>query len=91
MYELLAELTSLLERTSQFTDRGCARLHDGLQEVVDKYTGTPATYQYRNHPSWDTAWMDLDRSQVGIVLDLGHAVERSLVAGDWEAVTGVPV
>lgn len=47
-------------------------------------------YQYRNHPSWDTTWMDLDASQIAVVLKHDHIVERRQVLSDWESVTEAP-
>lgn len=46
-----------------------------------------SAYQYRNHPRWDTTWLELDESQLATVLKQGHTVERRLTLGDWEAVT----
>ncbi|HEX9089246.1 MAG TPA: hypothetical protein VF867_17280 [Arthrobacter sp.] len=58
-------------------------------ELTLDTAGTPE-YQYRNHPTWDTTWMDLDEAQIAVVLKHGHTVERRLVAGGWEPVTEVP-
>lgn len=62
---------------------------DILMELTILLQGAP-TYQYRHHSSWDTTWMELDESQVAIVLGRGHDVERQLILGAWEAVTEVP-
>ena len=59
---------------------------DILMELAILLSEDPE-YQYRNHPTWDTTWMDLDEAQIAVVLKHGHTVERRLVAGGWEAVT----
>ena len=66
-------------------------VHDLLRdlELTLDTAGTPE-YQYRNHPSWDTTWMDLDEHQIATVLEHGHTVERRLILGDWEPVAEVP-
>jgi hypothetical protein len=53
-------------------------------------TAGPPAYQHRHHPTWDTTWMELDESQVAIVLERGHTVERQLLLDAWETVTEVP-
>lgn len=88
MEEFLADLRKLSAR-HRHTD------NDDLQELLYDLNvlladaPSPA-YQYRNHPEWDTTWMDLDESQIAVVLKHGHAVERRMVLGDWKPVTEVP-
>lgn len=63
---------------------------DILMELTILLHAAAPAHQYRHHPTWDTTWVELDESQVAIVLERGHAVERQLILGDWEAVTEVP-
>ncbi|GAA4033273.1 hypothetical protein GCM10023063_15980 [Arthrobacter methylotrophus] len=88
MANLHADLTKLLARHRASRNQDFTGLLTDIQMAVDD-AGTPE-YQYRNHPSWDTTWMDLDESQIGVVLKQGHSVERRLILGGWEAVTEVP-
>jgi hypothetical protein len=88
MEELLASLRALSARYADSPGDDARELSWELDVLIQE-APSPA-YQYRNHPRWDTTWMDLDESQVGVVLEHGHSVERRLILGDWEAVTEVP-
>ena len=63
---------------------------DILMELTILLHREVPTYQYRHHPRWDTTWLDLDESQIDIVLKRGHTVERRLILNEWENVTQVP-
>jgi hypothetical protein len=89
MANLHAGLKELIERHRHSEN---PEVQDLLRDLGITLDSAPMpVYQYRNHPSWDETWMDLDESQVGIVLKHGHVVERRhAVLGPWEAVTEVP-
>jgi hypothetical protein len=89
MEEFLTGLRKLAARHRRSSNDEVRELLLDLSIILDD-APAPA-YQYRNHPAWDTTWTDLDEAQIPVVLKHGHAVERRLVAGDWEAVTEVPV
>ena len=86
MANLHADLRTLIERHLPSKNQ---EAQDILMELAILLGDTP-TYQYRNHPSWDTTWMDLDEHQIATVLEHGHTVERRLILGDWEPVAEVP-
>lgn len=88
MEELLAGLRKLAARHRVSSNDDVQELLLDLNVLLDDVSAPE--YQYRNHPAWDTTWMDLDEEQVAVVLKHGHAVERRLIAGGWEAVTEVP-
>lgn len=88
MANLHADLTELLAR---HRDSEVPEVQDLLRDLdLILVSASAPAYQYRNHPKWDDTWMDLDESQLGLVLKMGHAVERRALAGDWEAVTELP-
>lgn len=88
MDELLASLRQLVKQYPDSPDGSYPDLLWDLNVLIDS---APApVYQYRNHPKWDTTWMDLDESQVPVVLQHGHQVERRQVTGVWEPVTEAP-
>lgn len=69
MDELLADLRKLAARHRSSSNEG---LQDFLLDLGFILDDAPvAAYQYRNHPAWDTTWMDLDEAQVAVVLKLG--------------------
>lgn len=88
MEQLLADLRKLAARHRGSLNQDCQDLRLDLNIILDD-ASTPA-YQYRNRPSWDTTWLDLEESQIVVVLTMGHIVERRLVLGDWETVVEVP-
>mgnify|MGYP003430177356 FL=1 len=88
MEELLAELRKLAARHRCTSNEEVQDLLLDLGIILDN-APAPA-FQYRNHPAWDTTWMDLDEAQVDVVLKHGHTVERRLVSGDWASVTEAP-
>ncbi|WP_227471680.1 hypothetical protein [Paenarthrobacter sp. YJN-5] len=63
---------------------------DALLAEVKQLAGhPPATgYEYRHNLGWDRTWMELDESQVDIVLERGHPVQRRRIMGGWEDYTG---
>lgn len=83
MANLHADLTSIINSHLPSKNQ---EAQDILMELTILLHATAPTYQYRHHPAWDTTWVELDESQVAIVLERGHAVERQHVLGDWEAV-----
>lgn len=85
---LHAELTDVITRYLPSKNQEPQDILMELAVLLHK-TGTPE-YQYRNHPAWDTTWMDLDEAQIAVVLKHDHTVERRLILGDWEAVTEAP-
>ena len=87
MEELLADLRKLAARHRRTSNEEVQDLLLDLGIILDD--APVPEYQYRNHPRWDTTWMDLDESQLEIVLKHGHTVERRLISGDWEPVTEV--
>jgi hypothetical protein len=84
MASLHTDLRGLLSRHRHSETPEVQDLLRELDLILD-LTPAPA-YQYRNHPKWDTTWMDLDESQIDTVLKMGHTVERRLLLGDWEPV-----
>ena len=88
MEELLADLRKLTARHRASSNEDVQELLVDLSIILDN-APAPA-FQYRNHPTWDTTWMDLDEAQVDVVLQHGHTVERRLVSGDWASVTEAP-
>jgi hypothetical protein len=63
-----------------------------LAEVKDLANRPPAIgFEYRHHPAWDDTWLELDESQVAIVLERGHPVQRRRIMGGWESYIGGPV
>jgi hypothetical protein len=89
MANLQADLQRIIRRHRASSNEDVQEILLDLSVALDDAAGT-AEYQYRNHPTWDTTWMDLDPVQVAVVLKHGHTVERRLIAGDWEAVTEAP-
>lgn len=88
MEELLASLRAL---SARFSDSPSDEAREMSWEIDALIKSAPAPpYQYRHHPGWDTTWMDLDESQLEIVLKRGHTVERQALLGAWEPVTEVP-
>lgn len=87
MEELLADLTSLLDRLSSSPHPRYALLHQGVTDAITKHSGPPAQYQYRHRMPWDPTWMDLEPSNIPAVLAQSHTVQRRRIAGDWETVT----
>lgn len=85
MEELLADLRKLAARHRTSSNDDVQELLLDLNVLLD--SAPAAVFQYRNHPTWDTTWMDLDPSQLDVVLKHGHTVERRLIAGGWEIVT----
>jgi hypothetical protein len=85
---LLADLSELIGR---HRDSETPEVQDLVRDLDLILSSAPApAYQYRNHPKWDDTWMDLDESQLEIVLKMGHTVERQALLGAWETVTEVP-
>lgn len=86
MNNLSAALSTLAARHEASPDKDFSVL---LAEVKQLAGDPPATgYQYRHHPGWDDTWMELDGSQVELVLERGHAVERRRIMGGWEPYKG---
>lgn len=88
MANLHADLSRIIQRHRASSNEDVQEILLDLNIALDD-AGTPE-YQYRNHPAWDTTWMDLDVSQVSVVLEHGHFVERRTVLGEWETVTEEP-
>lgn len=60
-----------------------------LAEVKQLAGNAPASgYIYRNNPGWDSTWFELDESQLDLVLERGHYVQRRRIMGGWEDYTG---
>jgi hypothetical protein len=88
MEELLADLRKLAARHRRSANEDVQELVLDLSVLLDS-APAPA-YQYRHHTNWDTTWLDLDESQLDIVLERGHTVQRRLILDSWENVTQVP-
>jgi hypothetical protein len=89
MANLHADLQKIIRRHRASSNDDVQEILLDLSVALDDSVGT-AKYQYRNHPSWDTTWIDLDPVQIATVLKHGHTVERRLILGAWENVTQVP-
>lgn len=88
MDQLLADLRKLAARHRRTSNEEVQDLLLDLSIILDD---APAPeYEYRNHTSWDTTWMELDPAQIATVLEHGHTVERRLIHSTWENVTEVP-
>lgn len=83
--------TDLRKLLTRHRNSGIPEVQDVLRELASILASAPTpAYQYRNHPKWDDTWMDLDESQLEIVLKMGHTVERQALLGPWEPVTEAP-
>lgn len=88
MANLHADLRELIARHRHSETPEVQDLLRDLDLILD--SAPASVYQYRHHPGWDTTWMELDESQLEIVLKRGHTVERQALLGNWETVTEVP-
>jgi hypothetical protein len=84
---LHTELRNLIERHLPSKNQDSQNVLMELQWLLARES--PA-YEYRHNPGWDTTWMELDESQVELVLERGHSVQRRRIIGGWEPVTEVP-
>lgn len=88
MDNLSSALAALVARHDNSPDKDFDAL---LAEVKQLAGEPPATgYEYRNNPGWDSSWFELDESQLDLVLERGHHVQRRRIVGDWEDYTGGP-
>lgn len=82
--------TNLRKLLTRHRNSGIPEVQEVLRELASILASAPTpAYQYRNHPKWDDTWMELDESQLEIVLKMGHTVERQALLGAWEPVTEV--
>lgn len=88
MEQLIAELKNLVARHATSPNTDFYALLGGLNIILERAAAAPVEYQYRHHPKWDTTWLDLDESQIAVVLEHCHNVERRQIAGGWETVEG---
>lgn len=86
MDTLAAALSDLAARHESASEKS----FDALLAEVKALAGEPPTtgFEYRNAPRWDTTWYELNDSQVELVLERGHHVQRRRVMGGWEDYTG---
>lgn len=89
MDNLPAALATLVARHEVDPIKDFDALISELKELAGQ---PPATgFEYRHHPAWDDTWLKLDESQVAIVLERGHPVQRRRIMGGWESYVGGPV
>lgn len=82
---LHTELRDLLQRHLPSKNQDSQNILMELQMLLAR--DTPA-YEYRHNLGWDGTWMELDESQLELVLERGHAVQRRRIMGGWEDYTG---
>lgn len=83
MDQLLADLRHLVTHHAATAHPDFSGLISGLTAAIERAETAPSSYEYRHHLGWDDTWMELDESQIAVVLD---TVTRCSAAGSPPAI-----